>query len=90
MHSKWVGAGLGITLLITAPSAASAAPPGEPSGHASCLGTLSVFNQAHPEVFGSRSDIAHDFVEWAAAEGIPPGAIYAFFAQVHGTVEQCP
>ena len=90
MNVKWVGAGLGVMFLVLAPSAASAAPPNEPSGHASCIGTLSVFNQAHPEFFGTRSDIAHDFIAGAAAEGIAPGEIYAFYARAHGTVEQCP
>lgn len=90
MNAKWVGVGLGVTLLTVAPSAAYAAPPNEPSGRASCIGTLSVFNQAHPEFFGTRADIAHDFIAGAAAEGIPPGEIYTFYARVHGTVEQCP
>ena len=90
MNGKWVGAVLGVTLLAAAPATSFAAPPNEPSGHASCVGTLSVFNQAHPEVSGSRSEIAHLFIEEAAAEGIPPGQIYTFFAKAHGTVEQCP
>jgi len=90
MNVRSIGAGLGVTLLIGAPSAASAAPPNEPSGRASCVGTLSVFNQAHPEDVGTRSDIAHAFIEGAAEDGIPPGQTYAFFAQAHGTVEQCP
>lgn len=90
MNVKWLGAGLVAAALVAAPSAAFAAPPNEPNGHASCLGTLSVFNQANPEVFGSRSDIAHDFIAGAAGDGIPPGWIYAFFAGFHGSVEQCP
>ena len=78
----------GAALVVT--PAASAAPPNEPNGRASCIGTLSVFNQAHPEVFGTRSDVAHDFIAGAAAEGFPPGEIYRFFAAAHGTLEQCP
>jgi hypothetical protein len=77
------------TAAVAVPTIAQAEPPNEPSDHASCTGTLSVFNQAHPEVFGTRSDVAHGFIEQAAAEGIPPGEIYTSFAQAHGTVEQC-
>jgi hypothetical protein len=90
MNVRCVGAGLGVTLLVAVPSAASAAPPNEPSGRASCIGTLSVFNQAHPEQFGTRKEVAHDFITGAAAEGISPGEIYTFYARAHGTVEQCP
>ena len=77
------------TAVVAVPTIAQAAPPNEPSDHASCVGTLSVFNQAHPEVFGARSEVAHDFLEVAAAEGIPPGEIYTSFAHAHGTVAQC-
>ena len=90
MKVEWFGAGLGVTLLVTAPSAAFAAPPNEPSGRASCVGTLSVFNQAHTEVHGTLSDVARRFIADAAAQGIPPGEIYTFFARAHGTVDQCP
>jgi hypothetical protein len=77
------------TAAVAVPTIAQAEPPNEPSDHASCAGTLSVFNQAHPEFFGSRSDIAHEFIEEATAEGIPPGEIYTFFAEAHGGVEHC-
>jgi len=77
------------TAAVAVPTIAQAQPPNEPSDQASCVGTLSVFNQAHPEVFGSRSDVSHGFIEEAANEGISPGAIFAGFAHAHGTVEQC-
>jgi hypothetical protein len=77
------------TAVVALPTIALAAPPNPPSDHASCAGTLSVFNQAHPEAVGTRSEIAHEFIEVAAEEGISPGAIYSSFAQVHGTAEQC-
>jgi hypothetical protein len=89
MKAKSVGTVLGVALLAAAPATSSAAPPNEPSAHASCVGALSVFNEAHPEVLGTRSDVAQQFVELAAAEGIPPGEIYTNFAETHGTVEQC-
>ena len=90
MNLIWVGAGLGVTLLVTAPSAAFASPPNAPNDRASCVAAASVFNQAHPEVYGTRSDVAHDFIAAAAEEGFPPGEIYAFFAHQHGTLAQCP
>ena len=89
MSGKCVGAVLG-AVLLAAPATSLAAPPNEPSANASCVGTLSVFNEAHPEVFGTRSDVAQFFIEEAAAEGIPPGEIVTGFAQAHGTVETCP
>jgi hypothetical protein len=79
-----------VAAAIAVPTIARADPPNEPSDHASCVGTLSVFNQAHPEFAGTRSDVAHAFIQEAAAEGIPPGEIYTSFAHVHGAVEQCP
>jgi hypothetical protein len=81
---------MGVALLAAAPATAFAAPPNEPSGNASCSGTLSVFNQAHPEVYGSRSSIARGVAEGAGAGGTPPGEFYTYFAHAHGTVEQCP
>ena len=90
MKAKCVGAVIGVALLAAAPATSFAVPPNEPNGHASCVGTLSVSFQAHPEVDGSRSDHASEIIELAAARGIPPGEIYAFYAQLHGTLEQCP
>jgi hypothetical protein len=90
MKGKVVRAILGVALLAAAPATSFAAPPNEPSAHASCVGALSVFNEAHPEIFGTRSDVAHNFIEQAAAAGIPPGEIYTGFAQTHGTAETCP
>jgi hypothetical protein len=89
MKAKCVGAILGAALFASAPAASFAAPSNEPSGNASCVGALSVFNEAHPEFFGTRSDVAHAFIEEAAAAGIPPGQIYTGFAQTHGTVHTC-
>lgn len=55
----------------------------------SCVGTLSVFNQQNPEVFGSRSDVALAFIALANQLGITPGAIYTIFADAHGSVAFC-
>ena len=77
------------TAAVAVPTIAEAEPPNEPNPHANCVGTLSVYNQAHPEFAGTRSDIAHEFVEEGAAQGIPPGEIYTSFAEEHGTFEQC-
>jgi hypothetical protein len=44
MNGKCVGAVMGVALLAAAPATSFAAPPNEPSGNASCSGTLSVFN----------------------------------------------
>lgn len=90
MNVRWVGAAVGVTLVVAVPAASFAAPWNEPSSNASCVGTLSVFNQAHPEVFGTRSEVAHSVKAGATAEGIPPGAFYSFIAGAHGSVEQCP
>ena len=90
MKGKYVGAVIGVALLAAAPATSSAAPPNEPNAAASCIGILSVFNQAHPEVFGSRASIALGTVELAAEFGFPPGEFYTGFAQVHGPREQCP
>jgi len=90
MRGKFTGAALGVALLAAAPTTAFAVPPNEPNGHASCIGTLSVSFQAHPEIEGSRSDHAHLINELAAARGITPGEIYRRFAHLHGTLEQCP
>ena len=89
MKGKCIGAILGVALLAAAPATALAAPPNQPNDNAGCVGTLSVFNQAHPEVFGTRSDIAHIFIDEAAGQGITPGQIYTGYAQTHGTVETC-
>jgi hypothetical protein len=88
-HHVIVAGLVAATAAVAVPTIAQAEPPNGPSDQASCAGTLSVFNVAHPEVFGSRSDVAHDFLEDADAEGIPPGQIYTSFAHAHGTVEQC-
>ena len=77
-------------MLAAAPATSFAAPPNEPSGNASCSGTLSVFNQANPDVFGDRASIATSIAAEFAETGNPPGEFYTFFAQAHGTVEQCP
>ncbi len=90
MKAKCVGAVIGVALLAAAPATSLAVPPNEPNGHASCVGTLSVSFQAHPEVDGSRSSHAHQIIGIAAAMGIPPGEIYTRYAQLHGTLEQCP
>ncbi|MET1082080.1 MAG: hypothetical protein ABWY12_03385 [Burkholderiales bacterium] len=89
MKGKCVGAVICVALLAAAPATSFAAPPNEPSGDASCNGTLSVFNQTHPEVFGTRSSVSHGVIDESAATGTPPGEFFAFFAQVHGTAEQC-
>jgi hypothetical protein len=88
MPGKCVGAVI-TAAMLAAPSAALAAPSNTPSANASCAGSGSVFNQAHPEVFGSRSHVAHAFIDIAAVAGIPPGAIYTGFAQTHGVAETC-
>lgn len=88
MKGKCVGAIVGATLLATA-GTALADPSNEPSANASCVGALSVFNQAHPEVFGSRSEVAHLFLGIAAGANVPPGAIYTPFAHDHGTAATC-
>jgi hypothetical protein len=89
-HRHLLVAGLAAaTAAVAVPTIAQAAPPNEPSDHASCVGTLTVFNAAHPEVLGTRSDIAHGFIDEAAAGGFPPGEIYSYIAQFHGPLEQC-
>ena len=90
MKGKFTGAVIGVALLAAAPATALAVPPNEPNGHASCIGTLSVSFQAHPEIEGSRSDHARLINELAAARGLSPGEIYRRFAHLHGTLEQCP
>ena len=90
MKAKCVGAVIGVALFAAAPATSFAVPPNEPNGHASCVGTFSVFFQAHPEVEGSRSEHAHLIREIATAMGVPPGEIYSFYSQLHGTLEQCP
>ena len=90
MKGKFTGAVIGVALLAAAPATSFAVPPNEPNGHASCIGTFSVSFQAHPEIEGSRSDHAHLINELAAARGISPGEIYRHYAQLHGTLEQCP
>ena len=88
MKGKCVGAIVGAAVLATA-GTAPAEPPNEPSANASCVGALSVFNQAHPEVFGSRSEVAHLFLGIAEGANVPPGAIYTPFAQDHGPAASC-
>lgn len=61
----------------------------QPNESASCVGSLSVFNQQHPLVFGTRSDIAHLFKQIADAIGITPGAIVSSFAHRHGAAADC-
>lgn len=62
----------------------------QPDEHASCVGTLTVFNTQHPEVFGTRADLAHDIKQFSDATGTTPGAIVSSIAHEHGgSVGEC-
>ena len=78
-----------VTLVGLAVSGAASVVEAAPSDDASCVAKLSVLNTRHPELFGTRADVAHDIKAETEAIGLMPGAFVSMVAQRSAPVEDC-